>query len=163
MVSRACFPDLHAHSTVGNLLNQAHKLLVRGPFRGQVCWVTNVPSPAASIDTNTSPATWGGKDSSESAKTDSNRAWNMCACVHAKSLQSCPTLSDPMDCSPPGSSVHGILQARILEWIAMPFSRGSSRSRDRTCTSCDYFIVGGLFTAEPPRMPLAYSIHSGLQ
>ena len=40
--------------------------------------------------------------------------------------QSCPTLCDPMDCSPPGSSVHGILQARILEWVAIPFSRGSS-------------------------------------
>ena len=47
-------------------------------------------------------------------------------CVHAKSLQSCPTLFDPMDCSLPDSSVHGILQARILEWVAMPFPRGSS-------------------------------------
>ena len=46
--------------------------------------------------------------------------------------QSCPTLCDPMDCSPPNSSVHGILQARILEWVAMPSSRGSSRPRDRT-------------------------------
>ena len=44
-------------------------------------------------------------------------------------LQSCPTLSDPMDCSPPGSSVHGILQARILEWVAIPFFRGSSNPR----------------------------------
>ena len=48
------------------------------------------------------------------------------ACVHAKSLQSCLTLCNPMDCSPPGSSVHGILRARILEWVVMPFSRGSS-------------------------------------
>ena len=40
--------------------------------------------------------------------------------------QSCPTLCDLMDCSPPGSSAHGILQARILEWVAIPFSRGSS-------------------------------------
>ena len=40
--------------------------------------------------------------------------------------QSCPTLFDPMDCSPSGSSVHGILQARILEWVTVPFSRGSS-------------------------------------
>ena len=39
-------------------------------------------------------------------------------------VQSCPTLCDPMDCSPPGSSVHGILQARILEWVAISFSRG---------------------------------------
>ena len=43
-----------------------------------------------------------------------------------KVAQLCPTLCDPMDCSPPGSSVHGILQARILEWVAIPFSRGSS-------------------------------------
>ena len=53
-------------------------------------------------------------------------------CVHAKSLWSCPTLCNPMDCSPPGSSVPEILQARILEWVAMPFSRGSSRPRDKT-------------------------------
>ena len=44
------------------------------------------------------------------------------ACIHAKSLQSCPTLCDPMDCSLPGSSFHGIFQARILEWVAMPSS-----------------------------------------
>ena len=53
----------------------------------------------------------------------------------ATSLQSCLTLCDPMDCSPPGSSVHGILQARILEWVARPFSRGSSRPRDWTHVS----------------------------
>ena len=46
--------------------------------------------------------------------------------------QSCLTLCDPMDCNPPGSSVHGILRARILEWVAIPFSRGSSRPRDQT-------------------------------
>ena len=46
----------------------------------------------------------------------------MCVCEVA---QSCPTLCDPMDCSPPGSSVYGILQARILQWVAMPSSRGS--------------------------------------
>ena len=53
--------------------------------------------------------------------------------VHAKSLQSCPILCDPTDCSPLGSSVHGILQARVLEWVTMPSSRGSSLPRDRTC------------------------------
>ena len=56
-------------------------------------------------------------------------------CMPAKSLQSCPTLCDPVDCSPPGSSVHGILQARILEWVAMPSSGGSSPPRDRTQVS----------------------------
>ena len=49
--------------------------------------------------------------------------------------QSCPTLCDPVDCSPPGSSVHGILQARILEWVAISFSRGSSWPRDQTQVS----------------------------
>jgi len=44
------------------------------------------------------------------------------ACMHAKSLQSCPTLCDSMDSSPPGSSVHRILQARILEWVSISFS-----------------------------------------
>ena len=61
----------------------------------------------------------------------------------AQSLKSCLTLWDPMDCSPPTSSVHGILQARILQWVAMSFSRGSSWPRGQTCISC---ITGGFFT-----------------
>ena len=65
-------------------------------------------------------------------------------------VQSCPTLSDPMDCSLPGSSVHGIFQARVLEWVAMPSSRGSSRPRDQTHVSCSAYIADGSFTAEPP-------------
>ena len=56
--------------------------------------------------------------------------------------QSCPTLCDPVDCSPPGSCIHGNLQARILEWVAISFSRGSSRPRDRTQDSC---ITGRCF------------------
>ena len=50
--------------------------------------------------------------------------------------QSCLTLCDPMDSSLPGSAVHGIFQARILEWAAVSFSRGSSQTRDRTWVSC---------------------------
>ena len=58
-------------------------------------------------------------------------------CMRACSIaQSCQTLGDPMDCSPPGSSVHGIFQARILEWVAIYFSRGSSPHRDQTQVSC---------------------------
>ena len=57
-------------------------------------------------------------------------------CPCAKLLQSCPTLCNPLDRSPPGSSVHGILQARILEWFAMPSTRGSSPTRDLTQVSC---------------------------
>ena len=52
-----------------------------------------------------------------------------------------------MDWSPPGSSVHGISQARILEWVAISFSRGSSQIRDQTHIFC---IAGGFFTTEPP-------------
>ena len=51
----------------------------------------------------------------------------LCECVHAKLLQLCPTLCDLMDYSPPGSSVHRILQARILEWVATPSSRQAVR------------------------------------
>ena len=57
--------------------------------------------------------------------------------------QLCPTLCNPMDCSLPGNSVHGILQARILEWVAIPFSKGSSQFRDWTWVSC---IAGRFFT-----------------
>ena len=56
----------------------------------------------------------------------------MYALTRAKLLQLCPTLCDPKDCSPPGSSVHGILQARILQWVAISFSRGSFLPRDQT-------------------------------
>ena len=66
---------------------------------------------------------------------DSYPAYIKNSCVRAKSLQLYPTLCDLMDCSPPGSSVHGILQVRILEWVAMPSPRGSSRPRDGTCVS----------------------------
>ena len=59
----------------------------------------------------------------------------LCA-VCAKSLQSSLTLRDPMDCSPPGSSLQGILQTRILEWVVISFSRGSSLPRDQTEVSC---------------------------
>ena len=52
--------------------------------------------------------------------------------MHAKSLQSCPALYNPMDYSPSGSSVHGTLQARTLEWIAISSSRGSSQLKDGT-------------------------------
>ena len=62
-----------------------------------------------------------------------HRSWDRQCVVLA--AESCLTLCDPADCSPPGSSVHGILQAGILEWVAIFFSRGSSRPRDQTCVS----------------------------
>ena len=76
------------------------------------------------------------------------------AWVHAQSLQSCPHLCDPMDCSPPGSSIHGILQARLLKWVSMPSSRGTSQPRDQIWVSC---IAGKFFTTEPLGKPLLTS------
>ena len=82
-------------------------------------------------------------------------------CEHAKLLQSCPTLCNPIDYSLPGSSVHGILQARILKWVAMPFARGSSRPKDRTCDSCLLRCQEGslpLVSPEPPQPNCEFQI-----
>ena len=80
-------------------------------------------------------------------------------CVRAKLLQSCLTLCDSMNYSPPGSSVHGILQARTLEWVAMPFSRGSSPPRDRTCIS--YLLHWkALLPLTPPGQPQSSHMRS---
>ena len=64
-----------------------------------------------------------------------------------------PTLCDPMDCGPPGYPVHGILQARTLEWVVMTFSRGSSRTKDRIQVS---HIGRQIFTTEPLRKLTSY-------
>ena len=70
-------------------------------------------------------------------KTDCNRFSHPGPIANSCFLdQSCPAFCNPMDCSPPGSSAHGILHARILEWVAVPSSRGSSRPRDWICVSC---------------------------
>ena len=68
-------------------------------------------------------------------------------CVHAKSLQSCLTLFDPPGCSPPGSSVHGILQARILEWVAMPSSRDLPDIGMALASLMSPALAGGVFTS----------------
>ena len=91
----------------------------------------------------------------------------MCVYVCVLVAHLCPTLCDPIDCSLPGSSVHGFLQARILEWVAIPFSRGSTWPRDWTWVSC---IAGRFFTVWATREALvshmckflrgsAFSIH----
>ena len=72
--------------------------------------------------------------------------------VHAWSVaQSCPPPCDPMDCSPPGSSVQEISQARILEWVAIPFSRGASWPRDWTHVSYVSALASGFFTTSTTR------------
>ena len=73
-----------------------------------------------------------------------------------KAAQSCLTLCDPMDCRLPGSSVHGILQARILEWVVVPISRGSSLPRDQNGVSC---IAGGFFTSWAAREAAPHLTH----
>ena len=73
----------------------------------------------------------------------------LCA-VSAQSLQSCPILCDPLDCSLPGCSVCGILQSRIPECVAIFFSRGSSLPRHQTLVTC---VAGGFFTTELPGKP----------
>ena len=77
------------------------------------------------------------------------KCWLSHCCLVTKSGT---TAYSPMDCSPPGSSVHGISQARILEWVAISFSRGSLRSRDQTRVPALHCIASGFFTTEPPRM-----------
>ena len=97
-------------------------------------WVSTVPLP---MDVKTGKAEWDGTDLFSdlfySLATVTETLWaTIFSSMKVKVLvtQSCPTLCDPMDCSLPGFSVHGILQARILEWIAIPSSRGSSQPRD---------------------------------
>ena len=75
--------------------------------------------------------------------------WQGSLAVQCLVVPSCPTLCDRMDCSPPGSSVHEILQARILEWVAVPSSKGSCQPRDWTQVSC----TAGRFFTKPPGKP----------
>ena len=99
---------------------------LKSPYgQGPFCGVAIAPSPVLEIKL----LLW-----SESSGDLSTTDWNkrICCC-----LVSCIWLfCDPRDCSLPGSSVHGVLQARILEWVAISSSRGSPRPRDRTCVSC---------------------------
>ena len=88
----------------------------------------------------------------------------MCVCAHW-----CPTLCDSMDCSLPGSSIHGIFQERILEWVAISFSRRSSRPRDQTHVSCNSCIGRWVLyhcttqeASAPPQMNIGLSKNIGL-
>ena len=104
------------------------------------CWLPTskaVSSPfQPAIIQNRSPS-----DTVNRKTTFTDQHWLVCLVA-----QSCLTLRDPTDCSPPGSCVHGILQARILEWVAVSSSRGSSWPRDQIWVSC----TAGRFLTEPP-------------
>ena len=82
----------------------------------------------------------------------------VCVCVLVTHLR--PALCSPMDCSSPGSSIHGITQARILEWVATPFSRGSSQPRGQT----QVFALGAnSLPSEPPGKPTWHSLFLNLK
>ena len=85
-----------------------------------------------------------------------NKFINFCinACLVA---QSCATRCNPMDWGPQGSSVHGIFQSRVLEWVAISSSRGFSWPRDQTHVSCISALAGEFFTTEPPGKPNSIS------
>ena len=82
------------------------------------------------------------------------------ACMHAQSLQACPTLCDPLDCSPPGSSVHGILQAKILDWVATLSSRGIFPTQiSNPNLLCLLQWQASSLPTIPPGKPLLYMSH----
>ena len=84
-------------------------------------------------------------DGSASKESTCHMQYSICICA-----QSYPPLCDPMDCGPPGSSIRGILQARILEWVAMPSSRGSSQPRDQIQSLVSPALAGRFFTTTAP-------------
>ena len=71
-------------------------------------------------------------------------------------VKSCLTFCNPMDYSLPGSSVYGVSQARLLEWVTISFSRGSSYPRDQTQV---LWLAGRFFTTEPPGKPLSFNVY----
>ena len=78
------------------------------------------------------------------------------ACAHL-----CPTLCDPLDCSPPGFSVHGVFKARILEWVSISYSRGSSRPREQAHVSMSLVLAGGFFTTSTThKTPIHFNSHT---
>ena len=87
---------------------------------------------------------WGRKEldmTEQLTWTESLRKQMYYVCPKVLVAQLCPTICIPMDCSSPGSSVHKILQARILEWVAIPFSRGTFQPRDQTCIAGRFFTI----------------------
>ena len=79
--------------------------------------------------------------------------WEVCVCVCVLVAQLCLTVCDPMDCSLPGFSVHGVLQTRILEWVSIPFSKGSSWSGSHA-------LLANSLPSEPQRKPSVWGTRS---
>ena len=125
-----------AHQTHKNMIGSTHSTLIffpsdpRSPTKDQTC---TLPSALEACSLNY----WTYREVPESTHSRGTNSalkttFILCTC---SITQSCPTVCDPMDCSLPGSSVHGISQARILEWVAISYPRGSSWPRDQTWVS----------------------------
>ena len=118
---------------------------VHGILQVRILGRVAVPSSRRSSDSGIKPASLTSPAlASRFFTTSTTLAKGLKVKSKSEVAHSCPTLCDPTDCSLPGSSVHGILQARILEWVAIPFSRGSSQARDWIQVS---HIAGGFFTS----------------
>ena len=113
----------------------------KGIHGGEVCLLTGYINSLKTGDQKLrrlAPESWDAYERKDFSKLGLLHLPIHSASVHAKLLQSRLILCDPMDCSLLGSSVYGILQVRILEWVVMPISRGSSWPRDQTLVSCLY-------------------------
>ena len=125
--------------------------MVTQGIKGDKVWVTKGRGKNTLISTGNRPNTEVRK---ESSRTPLVVQWlRLCLCAGVPA-QSCLTFCDPMDCSLPGFSVHGIFQARSLEWVAMPSSRGSSWSRDWTHVSCIVRCILYHWTVLPGKPPM---------
>ena len=130
-------------------------------LRGHSMWTG--PRSGRRTPADTSPMTWrkwgnsSQTDFGSKGKKKTKWSWSVVSNSLRTDLcsaaQSCLTLCNPMDCNPPGSSVRGIFQARILEWVSISSSRGSAQPRKQTCVSCVSCMARGLFTSAPPGKP----------
>ena len=124
-------------------------------FSREEYW-SRLPFPSSRIEPR-SPALQADSLLSEPPKDILHKEANPCVCVCVKSLQLCTILCDPLDCSPPDSSVHGICQANILEWVAISYSRRSSLPGDWTWVSyasCIGKQADSLLLAPPVRQSI---------
>ena len=118
--------------TIGRSVYYSKENILEWPLRCDLSWNLKNKEPTKGA--------WTEGPAGTKAEVDRNLG---CLCVCA---QLHPIICDPMDCGPPGSSVYGIFQTRILVWVAISYSRGSSRLRDGTRISCVSCLAGCFFT-----------------
>ena len=165
-------PHTHRHNGGATGQDQKREEKSEGACKGWGLRSEALRERMNKVKGNTKKAGWGAACSQllqKKTKNQNRRKWKphsltrRCSCEELPlggkvrlATQSCPTLCDPKDCSPPGSSVHGILQARRLEWVAMPFSRGSSPPRVS-------WIAGRFFTVRVTSSFPQYEMGGNLQ